>query len=84
VAKVPDALAWSGNVEHEYAGTSTSVVGVMPVEGRGLSSIPTQDVAAGLSNVCGSPRFAIVGGLGLYVAFLLWLHPILFGVSPLG
>jgi uncharacterized membrane protein len=27
---------------------------------------------------------AIVGGLGLYVAFLLWLHPILFGVSPLG
>jgi uncharacterized membrane protein len=27
---------------------------------------------------------AIVGGLGLYVAFLLWLHPLLFGVSPLG
>jgi uncharacterized membrane protein len=26
---------------------------------------------------------AIVGGLGLYVAFLLWLHPLLFGVSPL-
>jgi uncharacterized membrane protein len=27
---------------------------------------------------------AILGGLGLYVAFLLWLHPLLFGVSPLG
>ena len=27
---------------------------------------------------------AVVGGLGLYVAFLFWLHPLLFGVSPLG
>ena len=27
---------------------------------------------------------AIVGGIGLYVAFLFWLHPLLFGVSPLG
>ena len=27
---------------------------------------------------------AVVGGLGLYVAFLLWLHRFLFGVSPLG
>lgn len=27
---------------------------------------------------------AIIGGLGLYLAFLLWLHPLLFGVSPLG
>lgn len=27
---------------------------------------------------------AVVGGLGLYVVFLLWLHRLLFGVSPLG
>jgi uncharacterized membrane protein len=27
---------------------------------------------------------AVVAGLGLYVAFLFWLHPLLFGVSPLG
>jgi uncharacterized membrane protein len=27
---------------------------------------------------------ATVGGIGLYVAFLIWLHPLLFGVSPLG
>lgn len=27
---------------------------------------------------------AVVGGLGLYVAFVLWLHAWLFGVSPVG
>ena len=27
---------------------------------------------------------AVVGGLGVYVAFLLWLHALLIGVSPLG
>jgi uncharacterized membrane protein len=27
---------------------------------------------------------AVAGGLGLYVAFALWLHTLLIGVSPLG
>jgi uncharacterized membrane protein len=27
---------------------------------------------------------AVVGGLGIYVAFTLWLHAVLIGVSPLG
>jgi len=26
---------------------------------------------------------AVVGGLLLYVAFLVWLHPLLIGTSPL-
>ncbi len=32
----------------------------------------------------GNDLVAGIGGLSLYVAFLLWLHPLLFGVSPLG
>jgi uncharacterized membrane protein len=27
---------------------------------------------------------AVVGGLGIYVVFTLWLHALLIGVSPLG
>jgi uncharacterized membrane protein len=37
-----------------------------------------------LPHSAANDAIAVVGGLGIYVAFILWLHTLLIGVSPLG
>jgi hypothetical protein len=37
-----------------------------------------------LPRAAANDLIAVVGGLGVYVVFTLWLHARLFGVSPLG